>query len=53
MKRHIRGLFDEQYRMDKVSNQRDPLDRLQRHINFELVRQPLEEHLQNRKERRS
>lgn len=44
MKKKARGLFDEQFRLDKISKQSDPLVKLQQHIDFEIFRKPLEEH---------
>jgi hypothetical protein len=44
MKKKSRGLFDEQFRLDKISKQSDPLVKLQQHIDFELFRKPLEDH---------
>jgi len=38
----IRGLFDEQIRLDKLSKKQDPLERLSSHIDFEYFRKPLE-----------
>jgi IS5 family transposase len=37
-----RGLFDEQYRLEKLSKKQDPLERLSGHIDFEYFRKPLE-----------
>ncbi len=37
-----RGLFDEQFRLEKISRQNDPLEKLQAHIDFEFFRKPLE-----------
>lgn len=37
-----RGLFDEQFRLEKISKQNDPLEKLQAHIDFEFFRKPLE-----------
>lgn len=39
-----RGFFDEQFRLDKLSKQSDPLVKLQQHVDFELFRKPLEAH---------
>ncbi|MFN8808794.1 MAG: IS5 family transposase, partial [Cyclobacteriaceae bacterium] len=39
-----RGLFDEQFRLEKVSKQNDPLEKLQAHIDFEFFRKPLEDY---------
>ena len=36
MKIKSRGLFDEQFRLDKISDQNDPLVKLQKHIDFEI-----------------
>lgn len=38
-----RGLFDEQIRLEKLSKKQDPLERLQRHIDFEFFRKPLQQ----------
>ena len=37
-----KGIFDEEFRLDKLSKQNDPLKKLQDHIDFEFFRQPLE-----------
>ena len=36
-----RGLFDEQFRLEKLSKKRDPLEQLSTHIDFEFFRKPL------------
>lgn len=36
-----RGLFDEQFRLEKLSQKNDPLERLSSHIDFEFFRKPL------------
>lgn len=36
------GFFDEQFRLEKLSNQKDPLEKLNAHIDFEFFRKPLE-----------
>ncbi len=36
-----RGLFDEQYRLEKLSKQKNPLGKLSSHIDFEYFRKPL------------
>jgi hypothetical protein len=36
-----RGLFDEQFRLEKLSQKKDPLERLSSHIDFEFFRKPL------------
>lgn len=41
----VRGLFDEQERLEKLSRKQDPLERLSAHIDFEFFRKPLEEFL--------
>ncbi len=38
-----RGLFDEQFRLEKISKQNDPLEKLLAHIDFEFFRKPLED----------
>ena len=40
-----RGLFDEQFRLEKLSKKQDPLERLANHIDFEFFRKPLEKAL--------
>jgi len=40
-----RGLFDEQIRLEKLSNKQDPLEKLSSHIDFEYFRKPLEKAL--------
>lgn len=42
MKKAIRTLFAEENRLEKISKQVDPLEKLSQHINFELFRRPLE-----------
>lgn len=39
-----RGLFDEQIRLEKISKQKDPLERLGSYIDFEYFRKPLEKY---------
>ena len=51
MKNKARGLFDEQFRLDKISKQNDPLEKLQKHIDFEIFRKPLEEYFTKGKDR--
>lgn len=51
MKNKGRGLFDEQFRLDKLSTQSDPLVKLRQHIDFEIFRKPLEDHFQAGKDR--
>ena len=41
MSKKMRGLFDEQERLAKLSQKRDPLEQLQSHIDFEFFRKPL------------
>jgi transposase, IS5 family len=36
-----RGLFDEQFRLEKLSKKQDPLEQLSTHIDFEFFRKPL------------
>ncbi len=38
----LRGLFDEQIRLEKLSKKQDPLEQLSNHIDFEFFRKPLE-----------
>lgn len=51
MQKKTRGLFDEQFRLDKIGKQNDPLVKLQRHIDFEIFRKPLESHFESGKDR--
>ena len=51
MKNKTRGLFDEQFRLDKIGKQNDPLIKLQAHIDFEIFRKPLETHFELGKDR--
>ena len=51
MKNKLHGLFDEQYRLDKIRKQSDRLVKLQRHIVFEIFREPLESHVEFGKDR--
>ena len=51
MKIKSRGLFDEQFRLDKISDQNDPLVKLQKHIDFEIFRKPLTAHFESGKDR--
>lgn len=44
MKPVARKLFDEEFRLEKISKQKDPLEKLLKHIDFELFRNPLEKH---------
>jgi hypothetical protein len=39
-----RGLFDEQFRLEKISKQNDQLEKLRAHIGFEFFRKPLEDY---------
>ena len=48
-----RGLFDEQFRLEKISKQNDPLEKLQAHIDFEFFRKPLEVYFKKNKEKES
>ena len=38
-----RGLFDEQFRLEKISKQKDPLEKLSSYIDFEYFRKPLKQ----------
>lgn len=49
-KNNQRGMFDEQDRLKKLSMQKDPLDALQKHINFEFFRKDLENYFQQGKD---
>ncbi len=51
MQKKVRGLFDEQFRLDKIGKQNDPLVKLQRHIDFEIFRKPLDAHFEAGKDR--
>jgi IS5 family transposase len=51
MKNKSRGLFDEQFRLDKIGKQNDPLIKLQAHVDFEIFRKPLEAHFELGKDR--
>jgi len=51
MKHKAKGLFDEQFRLDKLSMQSDPLVKLKRHIDFEIFRRPLDNYFENGKDR--
>jgi len=46
MKPLSRKLFDEEFRLEKISKQKDPLEILNQHIDFELFRKPLEKHFE-------
>jgi IS5 family transposase len=37
-----KGIFDEEFRLDKLSKPNDPLEKLQNHFDFEFFRKPLE-----------
>jgi hypothetical protein len=37
----LRGLFDVQFRLQKLSKKRDPLEQLSSHIDFEFFRKPM------------
>ncbi|TAL56320.1 MAG: IS5 family transposase [Bacteroidetes bacterium] len=41
-KQKQKGMFDEEFRLEKLSKQSDPLEKLQMHIDFEFFRKPLE-----------
>jgi IS5 family transposase len=43
MSKKTRGLFDEQFRLEKLSKKQDPLERLSSHIDFEFFRKPLQQ----------
>lgn len=43
-KNYQRGMFDEQQRLEKLSAQNDPLEKLQKHIDFEFFRSDLEKY---------
>lgn len=51
MSKSTRGLFDEQFRLEKISKQNDPLEKLKAHIDFEFFRKPLEEYFIKDKEK--
>ena len=46
MKPTTRKLFDEEFRLEKISKQKDPLEILNQHIDFEIFRKPLEKHFE-------
>jgi len=46
MKPSTRKLFDEEFRLNKISKQKDPLEILNRHIDFAIFRKPLERHFE-------
>lgn len=46
MKPTTRSLFDEEFRLEKISKQSDPLEVLNQHIDFEIFRNPLEKHFE-------
>lgn len=50
MKNTPRGLFDEQFRLEKISKQNDPLEKLLAHIDFEFFRKPLENYFKKDKD---
>ncbi len=45
-----RGLFDEQFRLEKISKQNYPLEKLLAHIDFEFFRKLLEDYFRKDKE---
>ncbi|UXE67961.1 MAG: transposase [Chryseotalea sp. WA131a] len=51
MKNRTRGLFDEQFRLNKMGKQNDPLIKLQAQIDFEIFRTPLKTHFEFGKDR--
>lgn len=51
MSKTTRGLFDEQFRLEKISKQNDPLEKLLRHVDFEFFRKPLEDYFKKDKEK--
>lgn len=51
MSKPARGLFDEQFRLEKISKQNDPLEKLLAHIDFEFFRKPLEDYFRKDKEK--
>jgi len=51
MKHKAKGLFDEQFRLDKLSMQSDPLVKLKRHIDFEIFRKVLDNYFEKGKDR--
>jgi IS5 family transposase len=44
------GFFDEQFRLDKLSKQNDPLEKLNKHIDFEFFRKPLEKYFEKERD---
>jgi IS5 family transposase len=47
----VRGLFDEQIRLEKLSKKQDPLEKLNSHIDFEFFRKPLEKFFEKKVDR--
>jgi hypothetical protein len=37
----VRGLFDEQFKLEKLSKKNDPLEKLSKHVDFEFFRKTL------------
>lgn len=48
MKQQSRGLFDEEYKLRKLSVNGDPLEKLNKYIRWEIFRKPLEKALRNK-----
>lgn len=46
-----RGLFDEQIRLEKLSKQKDPLEKLSSYIDFEYFRKPLKQFFDKQSDR--
>jgi len=46
-----RGLFDEQIRLEKISKQKDPLERLNSYIDFDYFRKPLRKYFDKQVDR--
>ncbi|HEY4832259.1 MAG TPA: IS5 family transposase [Waddliaceae bacterium] len=46
-----RGLFDEQIRLEKISKQKDPLERLSSYIDFDYFRKPLRKYFDKQVDR--
>ncbi|MEJ7829670.1 MAG: hypothetical protein WKF91_15780 [Segetibacter sp.] len=47
----LRGLFDEQVRLEKLTKKPNPLERLSTHIDFEFFRKPLEKFMDKANDR--
>lgn len=51
MKKQVnKGFFDEEFRLEKISKQNDPLEKLEKHIDFDFFRKPIEKCLKEDKD---